>query len=121
VNAQEVITYVLPVDDTPVLSRVLEDDPLLPEEPGKIKRIATLDFFRGFSIFFMIFFHVFMKLYDYSYIKFDEAPVVPIPVLVLMGLAAFFGTWHAFFMFISCIVNSYVVTKKAQKLFRYLD
>ena len=65
---------------------------------------------------FMIMFHVFMKLYDYSYLeKFVAMPDIPIVALVFMGITAFFGTWHAFFLFISSIVNTYVTMKKAQK------
>ncbi|NHJ85643.1 MAG: DUF1624 domain-containing protein [Asgard group archaeon] len=100
--------------DEDLTSRVLEDEPLHDDSP-KIRRIATLDFFRGFAILFMIAFHIFMKLYDYSYLDFTEMPEIPLVALVFMGIAAFFGTWHGFFLFISSIVNTYVTIKKAQK------
>jgi hypothetical protein len=35
-------------------------------------------------------------------------------VLILFGLMAFFGTWHAFFLFISSIVNTFVTIRKAR-------
>ncbi|NHJ49582.1 MAG: hypothetical protein FK733_17465 [Asgard group archaeon] len=99
-------------------SRVLEDTPPQPEDEKKIKRIASLDFGRGLAIFGMVFFHVFMRMYDYSYLE-NMTEGVPegtsIGLLVFFGILAFFGTWHAFFLFMSSIVNTYVTIRRGYK------
>jgi hypothetical protein len=81
---------------------------------SKPKRIATLDFLRGFAIFMMIVFHLFMNMYNYYYMEdLEQLMAVPIALLILLGVLAFFGTWHAFFLFISSIVHGYIFTRKA--------
>lgn len=82
----------------------------------KSSRIASLDFFRGLAIVFMLIYHVIMHIYDYEWLTdYNQLLEVNIIILILMGLAAFFGTWHGFFLFISAIVNAYVIIKKKQK------
>lgn len=83
----------------------------------RLKRIATLDFFRGFAIFFMTIYHVIMMIYDYHWIEnFDNLLQLPLFVLALLGIATFFGTWHGFFLLISSIVNAYAVVGKAKRI-----
>lgn len=98
------------IQEEPIIS-------LISSEEKTIQRIATLDFFRGIAIFFMVIFHVIMKVYDYYWIEdFNNLIQLPIPILILMGIGAFFGTWHGFFLFISSIVNAYVVIRKVEKV-----
>ncbi len=87
------------------------------ENKIKPKRIITLDALRGFAIFFMVFFHTIYKIYDYDWLVQDYTVVLnfPFPVLVLFGLIAYLGTWHGFFLFISSIVNAYVLIKKFKR------
>jgi hypothetical protein len=99
-----------------ITSRVLEDSPPV-EEEKQVKRIASLDFGRGLAIIGMVFFHVFMRMYDYSYLEnmTGGVPDIHIALLIFFGILAFFGTWHAFFLFMSSAINTYVTIRRAYR------
>ncbi len=81
-----------------------------------LKRIASLDFQRGLAIWMMVFLHVFNHIYDFSWVDigtiFNDAPVL-FALFVIM--AGFFGGWAGYFLLISSVVNSYTMTKRAQR------
>ena len=87
------------------------------EEEKQVKRIASLDFGRGLAIIGMVFFHVFMRMYDYSYLEnmTGGMPDIHIALLIFFGILAFFGTWHAFFLFMSSAINTYVTIRRAYR------
>jgi len=83
--------------------------------PAKeVKRIASIDFLRGIAIIFMVFIHSLYRLYDYQWVVDDPSQLVniPIPLLALIGILAYFGLWVFFFVVLSGIVNAYSMTKK---------
>ena len=77
------------------------------------KRIVTLDVLRGFSIFMMCGFHVFVnsaKLMDNTDAMFDNIG------LLIVGLFVFlFGHFRGFFILISGAANCYVMMRGAKK------
>ncbi len=93
-----------------------EEKKIIEESTKEIKRIASLDFLRGLAIFFVIFIHSFHYLYDHTWILEDPSQLLdfPIPFLIIAGILGYFALWVAFFILLSAIVNSYVMTKKAR-------
>ena len=88
----------------------------LKKDKKPLKRIASLDFLRGLALFSMITYHSLMGVYDYSFLEdFETLLEINIIIVVILGICAFFGTWHGFFLFISSIVNSYAVFKKLSR------
>ncbi len=65
-----------------------------------MKRLVSLDFLRGFAIFFMIIGHVSTKLYPVSTINISELSPL---VLIFAGLFYLLGRQRAFFLLISSI------------------
>ncbi len=108
--------HILDSDVENITSRVLEDTPPI-EEAKQVKRIASMDFGRGLAIIGMVFFHVFMRMYDYSYLEnmTGGVPNIHIALLIFFGILAFFGTWHAFFLFLSSAINTYVTIRRAYR------
>lgn len=117
-NTGELVTdnHNLDSDFETITSRVLEDTPPM-EEEKQVKRIASLDFGKGLAIIGMVFFHVFMRMYDYSYLEnmTGGLPDIHKALLIFFGILAFFGTWHAFFLFMSSAINTYVTIRRAHK------
>lgn len=77
---------------------------------GEESRIITFDFLRGIAIWMMVVFHVIQHTIDYHWIYNKEDNVfdynaLPIPVLILLGIIFFLGTWDGLFILISLIVN----------------
>ena len=102
------------LEQNDVIKRKLLDT--IEKDDKPLKRIASLDFLRGGALFFMVVFHSLMNVYDYSFLEdFNALMDLNIGVLIFFGVFAFFGTWHGFFLFISSIVNSYVVIKRLSK------
>ena len=84
----------------------------------KMKRIATLDFQRGFAIWMMVFLHSVQHLYDISWatnvnVLFEENVLVIASVILL----ALFSGFAGYFLLISAIVNSLAMTKRAARDF----
>jgi hypothetical protein len=90
---------------------------IFPSDSKEKKRIVSLDFQRGIAIWLMTFFHAFEHLFDYNWVKDNPEKVLNLPKLVLgLGLIVYlFASWKSYFLFISSIVNTYSLTKKAQK------
>lgn len=78
-----------------------------------LERIASLDFQRGLAIFLMIFVHGAANIIDYSYIEEDPTIVgeLPIPIILIFVVLAFFAVWNSYFLLISVSVNSYVMAR----------
>jgi predicted acyltransferase len=84
------------------------------EESSKpLERIASLDFQRGLAIFLMIFVHGAANIIDYSYIEEDPTIVkdLPIPIILIFVVLAFFAVWNSYFLLISVTVNSYSMVR----------
>ncbi len=81
------------------------------------KRIASFDFFRGLSIWFMTLMHTFEHLYDYTWVKENPEKILelPIPLLIIGLVLGFFLSWNSFFLLISAIVNSLTMTRRARE------
>ena len=78
-------------------------------------RVVSLDFQRGFAIFLMVILHAFEHLYDYSWGIADPHKALTLPpiVLALGGVAAYLGSWNAYFLLISATVNVLAMTRRA--------
>ncbi len=89
----------------------------LPEDPSKIKRLASLDFQRGLAIWMMVFLHVFNHMIDYSSVDagqlFSGVPPYTFINSAFFAFSGYFGNWIGYFIIISAIVNAYATTKKA--------
>lgn len=84
----------------------------------KPKRYITLDFYRGLSVWLMVFIHVFHHLYDYSWLIENPEMVletIPMPFLIPIGFIAYVGSWNTFFILISSCVNVIAMTKKIRR------
>jgi len=84
---------------------------------SKVERIASLDFQRGLAIFLMIFVHGAANIIDYSYIEEDPTIVkdLPIPIILIFAVLAFFAVWNSYFLLISVTVNSFAMVKGLEK------
>lgn len=84
----------------------------------KMKRIATLDFQRGFAIWMMVFLHSVQHLYDISWAtNVDTLMQENVLTIVSVILLALFSGFAGYFLLISAIVNSLAMTKKAARDF----
>ncbi|MBY9002191.1 MAG: hypothetical protein KGD64_14825, partial [Candidatus Heimdallarchaeota archaeon] len=82
----------------------------------KMKRIASLDFQRGFAIWMMVFLHVFNHIWDYSGISVDDLfSDINFGLSLTMIIIAFFGGFAGYFILISSVVNGLATTKSALK------
>lgn len=83
------------------------------ESKKPLERIATLDFQRGLSIFIMVFIHSAANIIDSSYIENDPSVIteMPIYIIIILAVLAFFGMWNSYFLLISVTVNSYAMAK----------
>ena len=93
-------------------------DKEIKEESKEVKRIASLDFLRGLAIFFVVFIHSFHYMYDHTWLLEDPSKILdfPIPFLIIAGILGYFALWVGFFILLSSIVNSYIMTKKASTI-----
>jgi uncharacterized membrane protein len=67
------------------------------------RRIVSLDFMRGATIWMMIFFHASTHMYDYTWVadQFDNIYSFPVPVLIFLLVLIILGSWATFFILIS--------------------
>ncbi len=88
-----------------------ENDKIVSHPPV---RIVSLDALRGGAIMGMILVHSLWHVYDYQWVASNPSIIstFPILVLILAALFSYFGMWISFFIFLSSIVNTYVMTKK---------
>jgi len=56
-----------------------------------MKRIASVDFLRGFAIWLMLLLHEIQRVYDYSWSYSGEIADKPVPFIVLMLVLMFLG------------------------------
>ncbi len=76
------------------------------------KRIVSIDALRGFSIFMMIFFHVFVNSSKFM----DADPFGGgIGILILFVFVFLFAHFRGYFVLISAIANVYTITKNVKK------
>ncbi len=80
-----------------------------------MKRIISLDFFRGLSIMLMMFLHVFIHIYSLT----DPSTfgdVTSNPGLLAIFVPVFlFSNFRGFFLMISMVIHSYIISKNIQK------
>jgi hypothetical protein len=77
-------------------------------------RVVSLDFQRGIAICLMVVLHTFEHLYDYSWAIADPQRALTLPpaVLAVGGVAAYVGSWNAYFLLISATVNALAMTRR---------
>ncbi len=80
------------------------------------KRIASLDFQRGFAIWLMVFLHYIQHIYDVSWaFDLDVLFQKNIFVIIIIALMAYLGGWAGYFLLISATVNSLAMTKRSMR------
>ena len=80
-----------------------------------MKRIISLDFFRGFAIMAMMFVHVLIHIFSAT----DPAnfsDTMSNPGLMAIFVPVFiFSNFRGFFLMISMVIHSYIISKNLQK------
>ncbi|MFW9853010.1 MAG: hypothetical protein ACFFDS_08710 [Candidatus Thorarchaeota archaeon] len=87
------------------------------KKPSSLKRIASLDFARGFAIYLMTFFHCFYHVYDQTWFQEDPSKILEFPkiVLVILAILVFLGTWASFFLLVSSTVNTLAMVRSTKR------
>jgi len=81
------------------------------------QRIATLDGCRGVAIFLMTLFHSLYHVVNYETIAKDPNRLLEYPKIALgiLGFLLYLGTWNTFFLLVSSVVNTYVMSKNVSR------
>ncbi len=77
-------------------------------------RILSLDFQRGVAILVMVLLHTFERTYDYAWAARSPERILELPqsTLVIGRIVAYFGSWMAYFLLISAVVNALNFARK---------
>ena len=92
-----------------------------PSTVPKMKRIASIDFLRGLSIWMMVFLHVFNHKYDWDWVSVvgieNIFQYTNIFFAIFIFFSGFFGNWVGIFVLLSGVVNTFSFIKKTSKGF----
>ncbi|MHA2358001.1 MAG: hypothetical protein ACXABK_04450 [Candidatus Heimdallarchaeaceae archaeon] len=80
-----------------------------------MKRIASVDFLRGFAIWLMLLLHEIQRVYDYSWSYSGDFADKPVLFIVLMLVLMFLGGWAGLFLLISSAGNTISMQKSYRK------